>query len=509
MLRPDGMSLKQRIGHVLMPRIYAGLVPDAGVFRDRLAFLVEELSIRLFVPYRAGVLDTSQMCNVIQDMATEPVLFAADVEFGPGQSFLGATSLPAARAIAETRAIENARLAGEITARECRAMGIHCVFGPVVDVNNNSANPIIGTRSYGETIEPVVAMANAYIDGVHAAGGLATAKHFPGHGDTRIDSHYALPTIHKSVEELHALELAPFVRAFAAGVDCVMTAHIAFPALDPSGLPATLSRPIVTGLLREELGFDGVVLTDALTMRGIVDRMPAPAAATEALIAGCDIALFPGDEAAACQAVERALEDGRLTEARLNEAVSRVLRLKEKARLLDETAVDLSTLPGQVRRNDAQIQAIAAASIRVQVRADILPISADERTVAVWMPPGTPMPDSIPALQELMGLGWRGRFCFAWEEAGDQWPEAVRAAVQDADTVLLFAAPDTQRHEAKDRFVVDLNRVIGELEGTGRTVVYVSLGDPYCVACANRLDAFGMEAVSQRAVAQTLMKPPI
>ena len=254
--------------------------------------------------------------------ADQPLLLCADVEEGVGQRFAGASWLPPPLGVGQIHGHDPEgarRLAeryGRCTGREARALGLNWVLGPVCDVNNNPANPVINVRAWGEQPTVVSELAASFIAGVQGEGVLACAKHFPGHGDTAADSHLALPVLPHSRERLDAIELPPFRRAIACGVATLMTAHLLLPELDPER-PATLSPRVLTQLLRHDLGFDGLVVTDALVMEAIAARHGPGEAAVLALEAGADLVLMPADPWKAMEAILESVQDGRLSEERL------------------------------------------------------------------------------------------------------------------------------------------------------------------------------------------------
>lgn len=261
--------------------------------------------------------------------AGRPLLIGADLERGAGQQFLGATPLPPLAAIGSLDDLEVSRRAGELTAREALALGVNWVYAPVADLDLEPRNPIVGTRAFGSDPERVAEHVVAWIEGCRAAGALACVKHFPGHGRTTADSHVELPRVDVGRGELE-VDLAPFRAAIAAGVDSVMTAHVAFPALDDSGRAATLSPTIIGGLLRRELGYDGIVVTDALIMEGVIESGHGEAtAAVMAVAAGCDALLYPSDLGIVAEAVSGAV--GReIPEARAEEAIRRIEAAAER-----------------------------------------------------------------------------------------------------------------------------------------------------------------------------------
>lgn len=269
----------------------------------------------------------------VRRRAGRPLLFASDLERGAGQQFAGATPLPPAGALGALDDPATTRRAGALTAREARALGVGWVFAPVADLDVEPANPIVGTRAFGADPERVAAHVRAWIEGAQEAGVATCPKHFPGHGRTHGDSHAERPVVAASRAELEA-DLTPFRAAFAAGAATTMTAHVAYPALDPSGLPATLSPAILGSLLRDHLQFGGVVVTDALIMKGLTaDELDEGGAAVRALAAGCDLLLYPEDLDAVLAAIEAAVARGDLTPTRLAEALARVEALS--ARMAD------------------------------------------------------------------------------------------------------------------------------------------------------------------------------
>jgi len=269
--------------------------------------------------------------NQMQRLARTPLLVASDFERAASMRVSGGTRFPHSMAFGAAGDLAATKYEGLIAAREARALGIHWIFAPVADVNNNPLNPIINLRSYGEDPEQVSRHVAAFIEGAHsdpAGRVLVTAKHFPGHGDTDVDSHLGLPRLDIPRERLDALELKPFERAIALGVDSIMTAHIAVPALDPSGVPATVSPRVLTALLRDDLKFKGLIVTDSMAMQGLTMLFDSGEGSVRAVIAGADVLLMPPDPDKAIRAVVGAVEDGRISRQRLEQSVARVLAAK-------------------------------------------------------------------------------------------------------------------------------------------------------------------------------------
>lgn len=350
-------TLKQKIGQLLVVRASGFLFdhqiryPVWEASNDTLSRWLETLNLGGVILLGGSAAELAARTQQLQAWSSNPLLISADIEEGVGQRFSGATWFPppmALNAIAETNlplAQSYAAKMGEVTAQEALAMGINWVLAPIADVNNNADNPVINIRAFGETPEVVSALVSSFIEGAKTYPVLTTAKHFPGHGDTATDSHLHLPIIPHSLDRLEQVELPPFQAAIAAGVDSVMTAHIRVPAWDETN-PATLSPAILTGQLREKMGFNGLIVTDALIMGGVVQEATPEEVAVRALIAGADILLMPPDPEKAIAAVYEAVQSGRLTEARIDESVQRIWQAKEKLGLLTEhqTGLDLASL---------------------------------------------------------------------------------------------------------------------------------------------------------------------
>ena len=311
-------------------------------------------------------LEAASILNRLQAIAAVPLLNTADFEAGVGFRISGATAFPRAMAFGAARDEKLAYEAGRVTAEESRALGVHVNFAPVVDVNNNPRNPVINTRSFGENPELVGRLASAYIRGLQAAGVMATLKHFPGHGDTDVDSHLGLPVIKHPRDRLEKIELPPFKAGIAAGADAVMTAHIEMPAFDPTpGTPTTLSQPIVSGVLRKDLGFRGLIYTDSMGMQGVTDMYKPGEAAVRAVVAGNDLVLHSPNDGEAFAAIRDAVKAGRIPEAQVNTSVERILRAKAAAGLHRNRTVNLDSVATTLgtRANQAVADEVSQRSI--------------------------------------------------------------------------------------------------------------------------------------------------
>ncbi|NJS08860.1 MAG: beta-glucosidase [Microcoleus sp. CSU_2_2] len=344
----DNLSLPELVAQMFVVRA-SGFLFDRQIrypawepTADKLRYYVEKLGVGGVILVGGSAVELAVRSHQLQSWAKcyqrVPLLLAADIEEGVGQRFAGATWFGPPMAIAEI-ARKNPELAdryaeqmGSATAIEARAIGLNWVLAPVVDVNNNPDNPVINVRAFGETSEIVGKLASAFIRGASGHPVLTTAKHFPGHGDTAVDSHLELPTLPHSPTRLTEVELPPFIEAIAMGVDAVMSAHLLIPAWDAE-FPATLSRKILIGKLRQELGFEGLIVTDALVMGAIANKYGANEAAVLAAEAGADILLMPLDPEGAIRAVCDAVDRGRISEAQIKESVKRIWAAKIKVGL--------------------------------------------------------------------------------------------------------------------------------------------------------------------------------
>ncbi|MEO8578831.1 MAG: glycoside hydrolase family 3 protein [Gemmatimonadales bacterium] len=281
-----------------------------------------ELGVGGFILFGGPSEQVAELTEELNTKSRIPLLIGADLERGAGQQFAGQTALPPLAAIASLEDVQAVRRAGAVTARDARQLGINWIYAPDCDIDVEPTNPIIGTRSFGSDPERVGEYAGAWIDACQSEGVLACAKHFPGHGRTKTDSHKELPRVEESADTLRATDLLPFRRAIERGVASVMTAHVAFPALDPSGVPATLSRVILTDILRREMEFTGLVVTDALIMEAVLGGGESEAV-VRALHAGCDCMLYPTNVVESERAVQKAIDEKRLDGERIHQSIER------------------------------------------------------------------------------------------------------------------------------------------------------------------------------------------
>jgi beta-N-acetylhexosaminidase len=336
------MTLRQKVAQMVWPFMLGDYAATDAPAWTQLERLVRQEQVGGFIVSVGSPLDIAVKTNALQRASQVPLLFSADFETGAGFRvragyFLpnaidlgGATVFPLQMALGAARDTALAYEVGRVTATEGRALGIHVAFGPVLDVNNNPANPVIGARSFSEDAHLTARLGASLVRGVQEHGMLATGKHFPGHGDTETNSHLELSTVTASRARLDSVELVPFRAAIDAGVGAIMTYHGILPALDSSGVPATLSPRVLTGLLRDSLAYRGVLITDAMDMAGVLRQFGAAEAARRAVAAGADVLLMPSDVPGTIDAVVAGVQSGRFDEQRITASVRRLLEMKRR-----------------------------------------------------------------------------------------------------------------------------------------------------------------------------------
>ena len=402
-LTPD-----EKIGQLIVPSFESNfLSTDSDTF-DALSRLVREYHVGGFHVFGAtqpappvllnsgyGTVILGQpfsaafLINRLQALSAVPLLNTADFETGVGFRIYGATVFPRQMAMGAIAGADGLRLVREearITAIESRALGVQVNFAPLADVNNNARNPVINIRSYGENPERVAALVGAYVAGAKQGRMIATIKHFPGHGDTDVDSHLGLPVITFDRARLDGIELLPFRRGVEQGVEAVMAAHIVLPALDPApSTPATFSRPILHDLLRTEMGFGGLVYTDSMSMDAVAKMVAPDEGAVRALLAGADQVLHSPDPIAAFNGIKAALASGRVSQAQVDASVQRVLRAKASVGLHVTRAIDLDAVPSAVggRAHEAAAQEAFARAVTL--------VKDDRRQVPLTTPRDAPI----------------------------------------------------------------------------------------------------------------------
>ncbi|MGA5286136.1 glycoside hydrolase family 3 protein [Streptomyces pseudogriseolus] len=499
------MSVEAKVGQLFVPYFYGASATSPS--QDDQERNLRELGVRtvaeLVARYQVGGVilfsgwtnnihaprQVAELTNGVQRASLAlptpvPSLISIDQEHGANVRIgSGATQLPGAMALGAGGSLSDARTAGRISGTELAALGIHQNFAPVADVNVNPANPIINVRSFGADAREVGRMVAAQVTGYQRAGVVACAKHFPGHGDTGQDSHTELPVITHTREEWERIDAPPFRAAIAAGVDSIMTAHLQVPALDPSNEPATLSPTILQGVLRGELGFDGVIVTDALNMTGVRTKYGDDRVPVLALKAGADQLLFPPDIDVAYHGVLSAVRTGEVTEERLDESVLRILRVKDKVGLLDGSPF---TSPRQVdrvvgaRAHRSAADRIAEGTTTLLVNENrTLPLRRGQRKLlVVGASPAFPTDDTRSTVPELASalaaLGYGTTHLVTGRAPDAALIDQAVAAARGRDAVVV-TTDDVGPGSAQ-------RTLVSRLLGTGVPVVHLAVRNPYDIA---------------------------
>ncbi|WP_175408164.1 glycoside hydrolase family 3 protein [Streptomyces sp. TRM64462] len=498
------MSLEEKVGQLFVMRVYghSATDPDQADIDANLREIGVRTAAELVATYHVGGIiyfswahntrdphQIADLSNGIQraglaQATPVPLLISTDQEHGiVARVGEPATLVPGAMALGAAGSRGLARHAAHIAGTELAALGIRQNYAPVADVNVNPANPVIGVRSFGADPRAVARLVAAQVKGYQGAGVAATAKHFPGHGDTTADSHTNLPYIHHTREQWRTLDAPPFRAAVAAGIDSIMTAHIVVPSLDPAEDPATLSRPILTGILREQLGYDGVVVTDSLDMQGVRTKYGDDRVPVLALKAGCDQLLNPPDLDLAWHAVLKAVRDGEISEARLDASVLRILRLKAKLGLFRRpyvTHTGVDRVVGKRAHLDAADRIADETTTLLRNTGGLLPL--DPRTHGDLLvvgadpasPSGTTGPPTATLAAAFRELGFTATaLSTGLSPTAARIEEAVAAA--DGKDVVVVATYNVSPTSTQRTLVL-------RLASRGVPVVAVAIRNPYDIA---------------------------
>lgn len=524
------MTLEEKVGQLFVMRVYghSATAPTQADIDANLKEIGVRTAAELIAKYRVGGIiyfawannaqnphQIADLSNGIQQAALGqprglPLLVATDQEHGivcrvgkPATLFPGAMAMGAGGSPADAHTL------GRVSGAELRALGINQDYSPDADVNVNPANPVIGVRSFGADPDAVAGLVAAEVKGYQSSRVAATAKHFPGHGDTATDSHYGFPVITHSREQWEKLDAVPFRAAIKAGIDSIMTAHIQFPALDDSGDPATLSHPVLTGILRGELGYDGVVVTDSLGMDGVRSKYGDDRVPVLALKAGVDQLLNPPSLDVAWNAVLNAVRAGELTEARLDESILRVLRLKAKLGLLDDPYVSKANVDRVVGIGTHLAAADRVAERTTTLLANegrLLPLSrrSHKKLLVVGADPASPSGTTGPPTGVLAAalseLGFQATALSTGTAPSAATADKAVAAAQDADAVVVGTYNVTAGSSQKT--------LVERLVATGRPVIAVAIRNPYDIAqlptVPAHLAAYSWTDVELRAAARVI-----
>lgn len=536
------MSLDEKIGQLICAAVNATFLnQDSEAFRA-LRHQVVDNHVGGIILFRGPVYESVVLVNRMQQLARHPLLISADLEAGSGMRFDDTVNFPWNMAIAATGNPDYARRAGELTAREARAMGVQQIYAPVADVNNNAANPVINVRSYGEDPIDVARFVAAFVEGAQRGGVIATAKHFPGHGDTATDSHRGLPEIDVTRERLNTVELVPFRAAVNAGVGAVMDGHIGLPLIDSTvisplprdaklkpidtdengeivnakgTMPTTLS-PVMNGILRNDLHFDGLIVTDAMSMSGLTLYFTQEEASVRALEAGADLLLKPADPDASMRGVRDAVKNGRLTEQRIEQSGRKVLAAKYDLGLVRQRLTPLDEIDRVVAGKDAvalseEIAEHAITLVRNDAKLMPMKVTPAKRIFNLAITNGD---DRLWITQAFVGTMARAGVKIETIVLDDRSSDAeVRKALDSAgkaELVIVSMYGRVRTGQARSVALPDPGmKALNELLERKAPLIGISFGNPYLLLSVPKLQtylvAYGDMPSLQEAAAEALL----
>ena len=520
------LTLREKAAQMVWPTVLGDYTPGDSPQWQRLTQYIRKDKVGGFTISVGSPTEVASKLNAMQEMSSIPLVFGADLEAGAGFRarggyFLpnaidlgGAVVFPPEMAIGATGDTVLAYEQGRLTALEGRTLGIHIAYAPVLDVNNNPSNPVINTRSYGEDPALAARLGAAFIRGLQANGMIATGKHFPGHGDTGVNSHLALPVVTVSRNRLDSVELVPFRAAVSSGVGAMMSFHGAMPALDSSGVPGTLSQKVMTDLLRNELRFTGIIISDAMDMAGVLNQYGAVEAVKRAVAAGVDILIQPLDVTQTIDAVVAGVAEGRYTEARLDESVRRILKAKQDVGLNRGKLVSLDSVRYVVgdSSHTAMARRIGERSITlVKDSLNQVPLAAtgNSRVLSVTVGRRTDLGAGVAFNGELRSAvkNLRTEFLAAEDPAADY--ARIERAADSADVTIVSSYVgqnwDAVSASAPQAFASFVQRLMSK----GKRPIVVSFGNPYLLQQVSSVGtyvvAWGGFPPSQIAAARALI----
>ncbi len=532
------MTVDEKVGQLIHVGINARFAnQDSWFFKDLRRHVVDN-KIGGIIFFGAPIYETTHIANRMQEAARIPMLMSLDAETGIGMRFQDATNFPWAMAVTATGEPEFARRMGVITGREARAIGIQHVYSPVLDVNNNAANPVINVRSFGEDPDDVARFGIAFADGVQSQKVIATAKHFPGHGDTNVDSHRGLPIIDLPRARLDSLELQPFKKAIDAGIGSIMIAHIALPQIDgeeirplkeyqggdaepgteivseKATIPATLSYKVQTEMLRNEMGFKGLIVSDAMSMSGLTLYFTQEEAGVRAFLAGTDILEKPENVDAMIKGLRAAVASGRIPMARLDESVRRQLAWKHAVGLTVQKITPLDQIdrivsgPESTKLSDE----IAEKAITlVRQEEGLLPLDRSRKIAVLGISNGFDGPGTMGSFTgTLRSSGLAFSQSYVQENSLQPQVDAARKAVSEADTIIVGIYGRVRSGAANSVGIPENGAaILREALASGKKVIGISFGNPYILSSFPKLKtyvvAYGDMPSLQRAAAKGLL----
>jgi len=508
------LTLAEKVAQLVFPSTQGSYYAEDSETWRELERLIVSRKVGGLVLSIGDVYEYAVQVNRIQKLADVPLLVAGDFEYGVAMRVPRATAFPRAMAIGATRNARYAYEVGRVTAIEGRALGVQQNYAPTIDVNNNPRNPVINTRSFGDDVSLVSDMGAAFVKGTQDGGMISTVKHFPGHGDTDVDTHLGLVTLNFDKKHFDQVELPPFKAAIKSGAMSVMVGHIAVPAFDTAvGIPATVSSKLTTELLRNELKFDGLIVTDAMRMRGVSAKYGAGEASVLALKAGSDVVLMPTDIDVAIDAIIAAVKRGEISEERIDASVRKLLKAKQWAGLDKNRFVDVDKIAGVVGSREHELLARKVARNAVTVlgnRKEILPLSpTDTRKILDLVIADTEDPRDGRSFHSLLRER-RNNVDFAKVDprSNELEYDSIIESAKGADIILCQLQLTTRSGEMTGFISTRQKSFLSRLASLGKPIVAIAFGNPYVVMDLPKVEsyvcAYSSSDVMQEAVAEVL-----
>ncbi len=508
----ESLSLRDKVAQMIVVYTMTHYMSDDNASYEQLAHLVRDVKIGGIVVSLGDIYEQAMILNRLQRLAQVPLLVSSDYEYGLGMRLQDAVAFPSNMGLGATRDSAMVYKIGRVVGEEARAVGVLQNYAPVSDVNDNPDNPIINVRSFGENPQLVGRLASAFVLGTQDAGVVATAKHFPGHGDTNIDSHMALPVIDFGYARLQKVELVPFRDDVAAGIKSVMVAHIAFPKIvGNSDVPGTLSPEITTDLLQDSVRFHGLIVTDALTMRGVTREFSAAQAAVMAVKAGADILLMPPDEEVAINAVTKAVERGEISEARIDQAVRKILTIKSEVGLNKDRYINIANIGKIVGIQSHRLLAEKAARRSITVvknDGNIIPLQYHQPQEILCL---TVSDNGNPATGEQFRRELSSRYRnVEYRQIGPTSNQIdfdnIYQLADSADMLLIPTYVSWSAGQGTVDFSKPIQGFLDTLLSDGKPSVMVSFGNPYLLRSVPNVSAYVCAYSSSRDVVQAAVQ---
>jgi beta-N-acetylhexosaminidase len=510
----DNLSLQEKCAQLVMPWVLGNFMSEDSAEYTRLVRLVKDLKVGGLIFFAGDILNQALLTNKMQALVDLPLLVAADFERGLGMRLKDGLEFPYAMALAATGDLTLAFKLGKAIAEESRAIGVHQNYAPVADINNNPANPIINIRAFSEDKKIVSDFGNAFAKGTTSGRVLTTAKHFPGHGNTHIDSHLEIPVINGTKKLLLANELVPFSESIKAGVHSIMVGHLGVPGLENSlKLTATVSRKVITDLLKKKMKFDGLVVTDAMNMDSVCKNFSASEATVKAFEAGNDLILFPPDEEVAIEALYSAVVHKKISEERLNYSLRKLLSAKRWLKISDNRFVNLDEIPKTVnsKKHFALANTIAEKSITL-VKNDkkIIPIDYSKHENIFWIMIteglGNESEEFFQSLvQEEFPNSMRA---IVHEQTNNDYYDKIVKVAGEVDLIILSSFIRVKAYQGTVSLSTKHESFIQKILNTKTPTVLISFGNPYLLSLFAKVDAylcgFGDTKTTQRAMLKAL-----